>query len=104
MFLGLMPEKVQWPTREDFLEVVSSLWKKGVSRTADLSQSGPAFPCVWRNSGKSPQDAKQLLKVMGILRPRQVAWGLVMCSRSMHEALVLISVSLCPWHRMNWVW
>lgn len=46
VFLGLMPEQVQWPTREDFLEVVSSLWKKGVSRTADLSQTGRSFPCV----------------------------------------------------------
>lgn len=75
MFLGLMPEQVQWPTREDFLEVVSSLWKKGVNMTADLSETGRAFPCVWRNSGKSPQDAKELVKVIGILRPRQVMWG-----------------------------
>lgn len=63
VFLGLMPEQVQWPTREDFLEVVSILWKKGISRTADPSQTGQAFPCVWRNSGEKPQDAKQLLKV-----------------------------------------
>lgn len=59
------------------------MWKKGIGRTADLRQTGQAFPCVWRNSGKSSQDAKQLLEiswppllqVMGILRPRQVAWG-----------------------------
>lgn len=59
------------------------MWKKGIGRTADPGQTGQAFPCVWRNSGKSPQDVKQLLtvswppllKVMRILRLRQVAWG-----------------------------
>lgn len=32
------------PGKIDFLEVVSSLWKKGIGRTADLRQTGQAFP------------------------------------------------------------